>query len=169
MTETPGFSRTKRALLENLAVERASLEALLESVPVERQTTPGVFEDWSVKDLIAHFMLWEEWILDRCEQLRQTGEVAVDERDTLPTDEMNQLHHERHRLRPWEDIRHEEREVYARILALIQAFDDDQLFEPKHYAFASGQPLSAEIKNETVGHYRAHQAALAEFAARITE
>ena len=116
-----------------------------------------------MKDLIAHFMLWEQWVLDRCEQLMQSGKIS-DERDTRPTDEMNQLHYERNQFRPLAEVRHEERAVFTHILGMVQAFNEEALFAPDKYEFAPGIALADEIENETVGHYRAHSAAIANFS-----
>ena len=106
-------------------------------------------------------MLWEQWVLDRCEQLMQSGKISPDERDTRPTDEMNQLHYERNQLRPLDEVRHEERAVFTRILDMVQAFNEEALFALDKYEFPPGIALADEIENETVGHYRAHSAALA--------
>ncbi len=89
---TPEASGSKSALLKTLEFERAELEALIDRVPLDRQNMPGVIGEWSVKDLIAHFLLWEQWILDRCSQLVKVGNVIADDRDTRSTDDMNRLH-----------------------------------------------------------------------------
>jgi hypothetical protein len=113
--------------------------------------------------LIAHFMLWEQWVLDRGEQLMQVGQVSGDERDTRSTNEMNRLHYERYRRSPLDQVRREERQVFAAIIDLIQVFDEHALFDPNRYQFAPGIALADEIANETTGHYRAHRDALTKF------
>jgi hypothetical protein len=147
---------TKDELLKTLRNERAELEAMIDALPSQKMTQPGVIEDWSVKDLIAHFMLWEGWILDKCQQLLLTGTVTLDERDTRPTDEMNALHYEANLERSVDDIRYQERAIFEEILGVVEAFDEQQLFEPNHYSFPRGFALADEIKNETYRHYRAH-------------
>jgi len=161
---TPDASGSKSALLKTLEFERAELEALIDRVPLERQDMPGVIGDWSVKDLIAQFLLWEQWVLDRCSQLMKVRQVIANERDTRCTNEMNRLHFERYRPLPLDQVRNEERRVFAALIDLIQAFDEDALFASGRYEFASGGALADEIANETVRHYQVHRETLTSFA-----
>ncbi len=68
---------------------------------------------------------------------------------------------------PLEQVLSEERRVFAALLDLIQAFDEDALFASGRYEFASGAALADEITNETVGHYQVHREALISFASWI--
>jgi hypothetical protein len=164
MPTMPEGTPSKSHFLQVLQHERRELEALVQSVPAERQVIAGVVADWSVKDLLAHLLLWEKWVLDRATELRLAGQVSTDERDTRPTDEMNAIHYERYRSTSLADIRGEERRVFEAIVKLVEEFDEEALFTPDHFDFAPGIALSQEIANETIGHFRAHRDELAAFA-----
>ena len=54
------------AVLERIRKDREVLAALWGGLTEERMVRhPGPQEDWSVKDLIAHTMWWEDFILQR--------------------------------------------------------------------------------------------------------
>ena len=51
---------SKERLLEELKSGRERLEATLAGVSEEQMTAPGAVGDWSVKDLLAHLIFWEQ-------------------------------------------------------------------------------------------------------------
>jgi hypothetical protein len=64
----------KRAqLLEQEEQVWDTLCRLLEKVPDWEQ--PGILDEWSVKDLLAHLAAWHAKTTDRLETLRMTGEL----------------------------------------------------------------------------------------------
>ena len=156
-------TRTKEAFIGVLRAERSVVEALVEQVAPERRASPGALDAWSVKDLIAHFLLWERWILDRGEELLHAGQVTEDERDTRPTDEMNDLHFLRYQHVSYEDVCAEEDRIFGALLKLVGDFDEAALFDPARFDFSPGVALADEVWNETVGHYRSHRDDLAAF------
>jgi hypothetical protein len=68
---------TKAELLATMRRERAAWEALLAEVGESRLDEPGATGHWSVKDVIAHNMYFEQWVVDRLEG-RARGEVYVE-------------------------------------------------------------------------------------------
>jgi hypothetical protein len=43
--------------------ERNALEMLLEPLTPEQITAPGMVGDWSIKDVLAHIIEWEQMVL----------------------------------------------------------------------------------------------------------
>jgi len=63
-----------KAELQGLEEEHwEQLFGLLEKIPDWEQ--PGVADDWSVKDLLAHIAAWHACTIDRLEAHRMTGEL----------------------------------------------------------------------------------------------
>jgi hypothetical protein len=54
----------KTRLERSLADAWKELVAMIEAVPAEEMDTPGVVEEWSVKDLLGHIAFWAEKAAD---------------------------------------------------------------------------------------------------------
>jgi hypothetical protein len=66
----------KSELLETLLEQRERWECLMSHVPGEDRTAPGLVGQWSAQDLLAHVMAYEEYLLDRLEELRSGQEYV---------------------------------------------------------------------------------------------
>jgi hypothetical protein len=155
----------KSELLTTLQTERTHWESLLEQIGEKRLTISGVVGDWSIKDVIAHIMSYEQYILDR---LRETlhGEVYmpsetpealtayVDKYDypdfgspLLDDDEPNAWVIQRYRGEALDTVITKERQVYADLLQTIQELSEEA-FEEHQYA--------ERIESNTTEHYQHH-------------
>jgi hypothetical protein len=56
---------TRATLLEKLRAEHEAFEAVLVPLSGMQMTTPGVTDQWSIKDVLAHVTAWERYVLDR--------------------------------------------------------------------------------------------------------
>ena len=59
------------ALTEALEAARAKLDAALEGLNAEELTAPGTIGDWSIKDLLAHFIAHEQFALSELAAARR--------------------------------------------------------------------------------------------------
>jgi hypothetical protein len=50
---------TKERLIQEIHSTRMRLEKTLEKVSEQQMVTPGVMDDWTVKDFLAHIAVWE--------------------------------------------------------------------------------------------------------------
>ena len=64
----------KGELLARLSASRAELESVVTHVPPERMTEPGTCGSWSVKDVLAHLAIENDWLTLQLER-RARGEV----------------------------------------------------------------------------------------------
>ena len=51
---------SKEKLLENIQLEHQRLEGTLADINEDQMITPGVIEDWTIKDILAHITVWEQ-------------------------------------------------------------------------------------------------------------
>ncbi len=59
-----GKRLARRELFQEIKVEREALNALLKQIKPRQMTLPGVTPGgWSVKDILAHVLGWQERIL----------------------------------------------------------------------------------------------------------
>jgi hypothetical protein len=63
MPDQEQSQRTREDLLKRSRERHAHLVALIEQVREEDQTRPGVTDEWSVKDHMAHLTWWEQRVL----------------------------------------------------------------------------------------------------------
>jgi uncharacterized damage-inducible protein DinB len=116
----------KTTFLNTLQETRAQWEELLAQVEEERMQRPGATGKWSVKDVIAHVMDGERELVS----LMRTHVVAGSELWNLSDDERNEIVYQQNRERPLQEIRSQEQQAYADLLAAAQTLSDDDLNDP---------------------------------------
>lgn len=145
----------KAELLANIRSGRQQLDVSLARLSEEQLLAPVLHGGWSIKDLIAHFGFWEGRIATLYEQLSRGEEPAADE---LPLDELNAQGYAQSQAKSLDEARREERAVYTQLIALTANASDEDLFNPRRFAWAQGRPFAEWIVNNTYGHYEEHQA-----------
>ena len=146
----------KSELLTNMRSGRAQLEAHLARLNDEQLLAPVLHGNWSVKDLIAHLGFWEQRIVTLYGQLSRGEEPPED-----PTlDELNAQAYATNRDKTLQQVRREEREAYAQLLALTEHASENDLFGLQRFAWTQGQPFAEWIEGNTYGHYEQHAADL---------
>lgn len=93
---------TKNEILQNIHQEREKIEALLQHLSLEQMERPGVEGEWSVKDLLAHIIYWEQ-CMKRWLDEAIAGQVPVIPAPDMTWDDLdriNQTVFEQNRHRP---------------------------------------------------------------------
>jgi uncharacterized protein (TIGR03083 family) len=148
-------SFTKAQLMEDARRERAALEKLLEKLSPEEMVRPGALGDWSVKDVLAHLIEWEQMVLGWIETGLSGKTPAMPAEgykwNQLPA--LNQHIYEKHHDRPLAEILEQFHGSYQQILTSIQGFSEEALFTRGHYAWAGNNALAAYFKSATASHY----------------
>lgn len=168
----------KRRFIHHLLAERDKFERLLNQLGFSRMTTmAGVTGTWSVKDIIAHIMSYEQYTADRIAEIihgepytpAQTHEALdtflekfgyPDFGSTLLGDDgPNAWIVEKYRNISLEDIVAHEIQAFSAIITGIETLsekqlDDHQLFE--------------RVTNNTYIHYREHSRDIERWLASIT-
>ena len=146
----------KNALLETIEVERNALEQLLEELSADQMEESGVVGDWSVKDVVAHLLEWEQMVL-RWHAAGLKGKVPVTPAEgfnwaQLP--QLNQQIFEKHHNRPLAVIQKEFNTSFRKILKTIQGVSDEDLFTRGRYAWTKNNTLVAYFISNTSSHYK---------------
>ena len=116
----------KTTFLNTLQETRAQWEELLAQVEQERMLQTGATGKWSVKDVIAHVMDGERELVS----LMRTYVVAGSELWNLSDDERNEIVYQQNRERPLQEIRSQEQQAYADLLAATQTLSNEDLNDP---------------------------------------
>lgn len=123
-----------------MRTERRRLEAALARLSPEDMLIPGVVNQSSVKDIIAHIMEWEAMFFPWYEaSLRgETPEVPGPGLTWKDLDGINQRIYEKHCARPLEEILADFRAVHQRLEDTVNAMNPDQRATPGYFTFTCG-------------------------------
>lgn len=147
----------KATFMKMLQETRAQWEELLAQIGEERMLQPGATGQWSVKDVIAHMMWGEREIA----LVMHTHMVAGSELWTLPDDELNEIVYQQNRDRPLHEIRSEERQAYADLLAAAQTLSDEDLNDPHRFQKMPEDWVPWRLfAGDSFKHYQDHMPAL---------
>jgi hypothetical protein len=151
-----GAYLNREVILERIRTERRRLEQNLAQVPSGEMETAGVVGEWSVKDVLAHLVDWEQRFLGWYEAGRRGERPAVpapgigwDELDLL-----NRQIYQRNRGRPLEEVLTDFHASYARVFAVIRDIPEDEIFTPGRYSWLGENAMVGPILANTANHYR---------------
>ncbi|HSO26452.1 MAG TPA: ClbS/DfsB family four-helix bundle protein [Anaerolineales bacterium] len=147
---------TQQELLAAISKERQALEKQLAGLTPEQMTQPGVMAEWSIKDILAHLVEWQQMVL-RWVAAGRRGEAvrAPSEKynwGQLPA--LNQEIFERYLTQPLDEVLHAYAASHQEMLDLIDHTPEDQLFTPGLYPWMNKNTLAAYINSSTAAHYR---------------
>lgn len=121
----------KSELLHWLHNEYRQWEALLDQIGLERMDQPGVNDQWSFKDLVAHLTGWQPRLLGRI-QAAQRGEPEPPPpwpAHLQTEDEVNAWIYESNRGRSVREVLDASQQSFQQLLAVIEGLPDDVVIE----------------------------------------
>jgi hypothetical protein len=148
-------AKTKSELLEIIQEAREILDKKFSKLTPEQMVCSGSMDEWSVKDILAHLVDWEER-LNRWYQAGKRGEVpktpapGMTWRD-LP--ELNRIGYEKHKDESLEEVFVQYEQTFIKTLALIESMTEDEIFEPEFYEWTGKSSLLSFITANTCSHY----------------
>jgi hypothetical protein len=122
-----------------------------------RLTEPGIVEDWSVKDILAHITTWEEEALKHLPVIIQGGRPpryvtfgGIDAFNARMTEQKRRI--------PLGDVLRQLNETHRRLVDFIRNAPDDQ--------FAQETRARRRLRLDTYSHYPLHAQAIREWRER---
>src|SRR6266849_5012720 len=133
--------QTKAELLAGLGASRAELESIVTQVPSERMTEPGACGTWSIKDVLAHLAVGNDWLalqLERRargevpgpEELQRVQELGLDDNETR-----NTYYAQQHRDLDLAYVRDWDRRANERLLTALAELPESRLQEPDWWTY----------------------------------
>jgi uncharacterized protein (TIGR03083 family) len=146
---------SKKDLLAAIDRERGALEALLETVAPGHTVEPGVVGEWSVKDVLAHLVEWEQMVLGwyRAGLRGEVPELPAPGYKWNQTPRLNQAIYEKHRDRPLDEVTEQFRASHQEILGVIQELSNEKLFTAGRYAWTRKNTMGTYFVSATSSHY----------------
>jgi len=164
MTVNDNTHMAPHDLLERIRKDREALAALWGGLTEEQMVRrPGPQEDWSVKDLIAHTMWWESFILQRVTDLINGAESEPAEHQ----DVLNARACEQHKDTPLAKVLAAFDANWPKLEALISSLNDEQINTPAYYRTYDGVALLPILGAGTFKHYPSHVTDLRAYVERL--
>jgi hypothetical protein len=128
----------KSELLNLLQEKYQKWEAFLDQIGLARMDQPGVNDDWSMKDIVAHLTGWNRWLVARLQAAQQGApEPPPPWPAHLQTeDEINAWIYESNRGRSVREVLDVTHQVFRQLLAVIEDLPDEvhiERIEPAYY------------------------------------
>lgn len=147
----------KAELLGEIARERAALDDALAGLTARQMTTAGVTRGgWSVKDILAHLVEWQQMNLEwYAAGLRGEKPATPAPGYTLrELPRLNEMIYRKHHRRPLEAVVRDYRSYHRRVVALIRALPDADLVTLARFSWTGPSwTLSDYLRAATAAHY----------------
>jgi hypothetical protein len=146
----------KSQLLSESQKEYEALEKFMAALPAEQMLQPGAIGEWSVKDVVAHLLEWQQMImLWYAAGLRgENPPVPAEGYKWNEIPALNQFIYQKYRDRPLEDIFAAFRASHRQTMQLVESLSEEVLFTPGFYAWTRTNKLATYITANTGSHYR---------------
>jgi hypothetical protein len=149
--------KPKAVLIAELGASHAELESVVTHVPPQRMTEPGACGSWSVKDVLAHLAVENDWLalqLERrargegpsSEELQRIQELGLADNATR-----NAYYAQQHKDLDLVYVRDWDRRANERLLTALAELPESRLLEPDWWTF--GRALGSVFD---VNHDREH-------------
>jgi hypothetical protein len=148
--------QTKQEIYDAIEFERAKLVKSIEDLTDAQMVIPGACEAWSVKDILAHLVDWEQRGL-RWYRAGLRGEVpkTPDENynwQQLPA--LNNEIYERYKDLSLEEVRKLFADSFEEMMTAIDGMSEEELFTPHYYQWTGNSLLRDYVNANTSAHYR---------------
>lgn len=153
----------KRTLIKTLRSKRAEWDSLVTQVGESHMTEAGAAGFWSVKDVIAHLMQYERWLLDNLQALKLGESVPLyNPLDAVELDERNARIYEMHRDKPLAQVQAEARDTFDYLITAVKTLSPAEL----NRIYLDDKTVTQIICFDTYEHYEQH---IADIEAWITK
>ncbi len=124
---------------------------------------PGVIDDWSVKDILAHVTMWEAELVKLLFQARQGRKPTTVHFSKVSVDERNEKWHLQNRDRPLDRVLDDFHGVRKQTIRQVKSFSDRELSAPNRYPWLEETPLWKWIAIDSFEHEAEHAAQIQEW------
>ena len=144
----------KTRLIQLLDLSRSFRQQLTADLDSAERNAGGTWEDWSVKDELAHVIAWQLNSLARI-AAHLHGDLAPDFSDFHA---INRAIYDTNRDRTLAEITAEGDRAYADYLQLIETLSEDDLNQPARFSDQEARSLAAQIMDNGFEHPIVHYA-----------
>ena len=148
-----GRAMTKDQIVAAIRTERQHLEETLSLFSEEQMQEPLFTGGWSVKDILAHIVFWEQRTL-RGIRASLRGEAPPPIKGIVDT--INKRVYEENHDRPLPDVTSDFHHSFREFIEQVAALAEDDMADPLRFAWTRGKPLRNWIRVDSQYHYVQH-------------
>ena len=143
----------KVELLKRMHAGRQELYATLDRIPEELMDEIALYDNWTIKDFIAHIGWWEQTTADRIAAWRRGEEVPPITQDMIEA--MNAHFLTRYHDMPLYEVRAMEASAFAALEHQVIEATDAEIFDPHRFPGRQSALLDL-IAGDSYEHYAEH-------------
>ena len=158
--------KSKAKLLEMRRALYAHFDTLIAGLSEQQLQMPGVTDDWSIKDHIAHLTFWERVNLLEMLKAIEQGTSRTDpgfESTEEVRDQTNQRVYLQNKDRALADVLSEFQATHQQVIEYLEKLSEEALKTP--YAWLDGYTIITWL-SEPNGHYEEHEQYIRDWLAR---
>ncbi len=144
----------KTRLVQLLDLSHAFQQQLVADLDPAERTAPGTWENWSIKDELAHIIAWQFNALARMAALIHAEPIP----DFNETEKINRAIYATNRDRTLAEIAVEGDRAYADFVQLIASMSEEDLSQPTRFSAQEQRSLAAQILSNSYDHPIVHYA-----------
>jgi hypothetical protein len=148
----------KDDLIKTLESSRIAFMDAIEDLSEDQLTQPGICGEWSIKDLMAHLLMWEAETIKLLFQVQQGKVPTTVHLSQLSDDEQNALWRQQIQNRPLQAVLDDFHAIRAQTIRQIQAISEERLSNPKLFPWLKGKTLTELILHSISQHDDEHRA-----------
>jgi len=145
----------KAQLLSATQQEHEALDKSLEFLTPDQLTRVSKTTKWSIKDVLAHLLAWEQMCLSwyKAGLRGVVPPLPAEGYNWAQLPALNRAIFERYHDRPLADVLKQYRSSYRQMLKTVQGISDEGLFTPGRYAWTGKNAAAAYFIGATSSHY----------------
>jgi hypothetical protein len=147
----------KEQLLNDVRSKQAELEGILAQLSETQMTAPGVNEEWSLKDILAHLNSRQQRTLLNLHAAVHYEQPTV---ELIESEEaMNALNarfFENGKTLPLATVLADFRSLHRQMLEIVPTLSEEDLSDDQKFSWTGGEPLWYLVAGNTYGHIEEH-------------
>jgi predicted transcriptional regulator YdeE len=165
----PIVEMDKAGLIEFVRQSREQFHRMVEPLSDAQMTAPGVQGAWSVKDIVAHVVAWEELMVRWLENVARGETPDMPAFDQASIDRLNEQMYLAHRDEPLAQVMAAFDDGRAPVFESIEAVPEENLLAPCRLGWMKDDPLWHLVGANTFWHYPPHMARITAWLKRTKE
>lgn len=150
---------TKAKLLEFIRAEREGLEETLQLLSPAHMTQASVQDQWSVKDILAHIVTWEQRMIHFLQEASAGHQPVMLPSGLTWADlaQINERTYLENKDKTLADVLADFHRSYRQVLDVLETLSEEDLMNPHRFAWRNGDPLGKLVAANTYRHYEEHK------------
>ena len=148
----------KTQLLQELVASRIDILKAIENLPDNLLDLPGVAGNWSIKDIMAHLLMWEAETIRLLYQTRNNIRPVTAHFSPKSEDELNATWVSASKERTLDQVLEDFFAIREQTLQQVDSFSDKELNNPDKFSWLKGKSLVGLLEDYLVKHDREHAA-----------